>query len=308
ILSAGFTSDGLLRLRLSKAADLVLLRQDPSRLLLTSDADDTTVLPAAGILESDLESASTVTADFGLLEAGAYNLEMTYDVALPTLEYKKIPYEPREDKTPPTVERFYPERELIFADQADVQVVFSEPIDTTSLTTGTFILKDKSDAAAAFDRQWTDPFHLRLMPESLAEGQTYTLSITEFDVVDRAGNLLGDSLRSFFFSTMDPDSLGAVSGEIIIEYPDRRTKPVRLAFSQVGGRLTYNVKATEGNFSASLPAGKYLLTGFIDSNLNGEQDHGSIHPLALAETGAAHPDTIVVRARFETARIQFVFR
>jgi hypothetical protein len=57
-----------------------------------------------------------------------------------------------------------------------------------------------------------------------------------------------------------------------------------------------------------LPGGKYLMSGFIDSDLDGERDNGSIHPFRLAETAASYPDTISVRPRFETTGITFEFR
>jgi hypothetical protein len=57
-----------------------------------------------------------------------------------------------------------------------------------------------------------------------------------------------------------------------------------------------------------LPGSKYLLSGFIDSDLDGKKGKGSIDPFRLAETSASYPDTIAVRPRFETAEIKFEFK
>ncbi len=145
-------------------------------------------------------------------------------------------------------------------------------------------------------------------PSELKEGTSYILSVTEFEIADMAGNLLGDSLRAYPFSTLDSDSLGSISGEVVVEIAGQQNSPTVLQFARVGDQQVFDVSVSERKFRVDVPAGKYLLSGFVDSDLDGQKGNGSIYPFHLAETSATYADTISVRARFETAGIQFVFK
>ena len=76
---------------------------------------------------------------------------------------------------------------------------------------------------------------------------------------------------------------------------------------EISSQLEYSRKTTDRRFKFELPAGKYLLSGFIDRNENDELDHGRLNPFVPAETDAVYTDTVSVRARFETAGIEFLF-
>jgi hypothetical protein len=123
-----------------------------------------------------------------------------------------------------------------------------------------------------------------------------------------SGNLLGDSLEIFSFKTYNIDSLGEVSGEVEIASSLDSISTPYLVFRNVEGDFEYTQPVKQRNFKFSLPGGKYLLAGFIDSNQNGRYDPGYLKPWRLAETYAIYPDTIRIRPRFETADIEFKFR
>ena len=90
--------------------------------------------------------------------------------------------------------------------------------------------------------------------------------------------------------------------------PGRTNDEVLLTFAQVGSNQEYELPVSGRNFSIELPAGKYVLSGFVDSNGNGEKDAGSVQPFEFSESRAVLADTVAVRARFETAGIEFLFR
>jgi hypothetical protein len=236
-----------------------------------------------------------------------YNLELTYDVLQPSLFSRSIEVELLGDKNAPNVERFFPDAAPKFAEQIEIQVVFSEPLDTTKISDGTFELREK-ETKVELSHQWRDAFHLLLKPIELKEGFTYRLAVTEFDLIDLAGNVLGDTLREFAFTSLSSDSLGSISGEVVMDIAGKADDPAMLFFKKVGGRQVHDLQVSGRSFKIEVPAGKYLLTGFIDSDFDGEKGNGTIQPFRLAETSAVHPDTIAVRARFETAGIKFEFR
>ena len=119
---------------------------------------------------------------------------------------------------------------------------------------------------------------------------------------------MGDSLISYNFSILDTDSLGAISGRVVVDLPDKSNLPIKLFFNKTGSKDSFKLNIDSEEFKIDVPAGKYLLSGFIDSDLNGEKGNGTIFPFRLAETMAFYPDTISVRARFETSEILFEFK
>ena len=181
------------------------------------------------------------------------------------------------------------------------------------MTAGSFVLEDEEEQAVPLTLRWEDRLHLRLIPDKLQPGRQYRLAVTEFEIADLSGNLLGDSLRHYRFSTLGSDSVGSVSGKIAMELPDREFDPIVLSFKElaVGGRRggkQIELVITKPAFRIELAAGKYLMSGFVDSDSDGKRLAGSIFPYRLSETLALYPDTIIVRPRFETTGITFVFK
>jgi hypothetical protein len=308
VISAAFTADRLLKVRLSREIPLDLLRRSPSNIMLRSQEDTNKVYAANSFLESDTTKTSVLNCHLGYLSEGVYDLELTYDVSKPTIHYRGIQVKIVEDKNSPTVVRFYPDQTPQFVDKIKVQAVFSEPLYTARITEGTFVLHKNPDMEVPLSCEWQDAFHLILRPSELKEGASYTLSVTEFEIADMAGNLLGDSLRKYPFSTLDSDSLGSVSGEVVAEIAGQQDSPTVLSFKKVGTNQIFDLSVSGRKFKIDVPAGKYLLSGFVDSDLDGQKGNGSIYPFHLAETSASYADTIAVRARFETTGIKFEFK
>jgi len=209
---------------------------------------------------------------------------------------------------PPAITTFTPAAAPVFARDLHVSIAFSEPIDTTGLNAQSFTLWQGKTTPLGYHHTWDDPFHLSITPDSVVAGASYRLDITEPDLRDLAGNPLGDTLKSYSLATLADDSLGSVTGSITIDLPDRRLSPVMLTFRQVPSGQTFPLTSTDRQIRLPLPAGKYLLSGFIDANKNGRRELGSIDPFTLSETFARYPDTVAVRARFETTGLTLVFR
>ena len=308
IISVTFTPSRLVKIRLTREIPTDWLRKDPARLRLVSTEDSSIVYPSLGFLESDKTDAAILNSFFGEIAGGAYRLECVPDTTLPPLVYERLDVADGEDGERPEVTAFRPGPEPVFLEQAELEATLSEPLDITRITGESFILMDASGHGLPLRYTWVDPFHVRFESAEVKPGGKYRLAVTEFDIVDLAGNTLGDSLRSYDFSVLDDDSLGSVAGTIDIGLPDRQESIVALQFSKVGTDQVFDLTATAGIFAGNLPAGRYLLSGFIDSDRDGKRFAGSIYPFQLSETQAIHPDTIAVRARFETTDIQFNFR
>ena len=134
------------------------------------------------------------------------------------------------------------------------------------------------------------------------------MKVTDFEIADLSGNVKGDSLSEISFATINPDSLGTISGDIEIQLDSGKTAPVVLEFVKLDNRQIFVLPVTERVFKINVPAGKYFATGYIDSDADSIRGHGLAIPYRLSETATEYPDTIAVRARFETAGIKIVFR
>ncbi len=308
ILTAVGTRDNLVRIRLNKPVTMSLLGSHPSNLLLRPLDDSLRVYPAHGLLEADQEESATLTAYLGELPEGEYAVELTYSVDQPPLRFDSLSFEVQEDDALPTIVGFEPDEKPQFVQQIEMQMRFSEPIDTSRLSDQSFVLWQGEGTPVNLSWKWKDPFRLEFASSDLAAGQKYRLDATEFELIDLTGNVLGDSLKSYPFATLNDDSLGSASGETSVLIADRVDSPVQLTFKSVTDGRIFDVAVDNKKFDLILPPGKYLLSGFIDHDTNEERFDGSLFPFRLAETQAFHADTVAVRARFETAGIVFEFK
>lgn len=307
ILSAAYAPDRMLRLRLSKPIDPQPLFKNPRWCLLTS-ADSALVRAAEAVLESSDEPLAVLNFYPGELPAGDYSLLLTYDEARAPLAFETIKATALKDENPPQLARFFPDDIPRFVNEIEIELTFTEPLDTTLITAETFLFWKQPDVPVGLTPSWRDPLRLLLNPDTLEAGGRYRLDITEFELADRAGNRLGDSLGTRSFHVIDTDSLGSIAGATVVAIEGKGSDPIVLKFEGIGGKRSFDLATMPGDFRVELPAGKYLLSGFVDSNGDGKKGNGSVTPYMLAETMAVFPDTIAVRARFETAGIQVEFR
>jgi hypothetical protein len=304
IISVRYTPDRLLKVRLSGAIDPLHLSENLTSARLISETDSAVSYTAGGLQEAPEQPTSLMNLYYSDVVDGTYRLEMKYAPDLPPLSYDSVVIVAAEDKVEPQMLSFMPDATPRFVRDIQITAQFSEPLDTTLLTETTFELWQDTTSEVKLTRQWLDPFRLRFGTTDLKPGQSYRFKMIEFDVVDRAGNLLGDSLTTYSFRTLDADSLGSVAGKVSIDLADRQSDSVLLTLRQYGTQYEYTLPVEAGEFSIDVPAGKYALSCFVDSDGNGRRTLGSIYPYELSETFAAHPDTIKVRTRFETGGIE----
>jgi len=313
IISAVATSDGLLRVRLNRPIDPTWLGHQPEKLQITALTDSVNYYTEA-ILEATEDESSVVTAYVPNLVEGFYRLNVDYSSTGMPMTYDSVHFRRIEDKFPPTLIKTEPSNPTLFAHAVALRHTYSEPIDTLQLTDQTFSLWESDSLLVPITLQWEDRFHLTLTPGRILPAQRYRLDITEFDLVDLSGNQLGDSVRSMTFSTHNADSLGSISGNILISALPNQNASAYFTFQLVGTSQWFDLVVEPDlslqndvgrAFSLEVLPGKYLLRGFVDRDGDDKLTPGGIRPFRVSETRAIYPDTIAVRARFETAGIQF---
>ena len=305
ILNVTVNPDGLLRTRLSRSIGLEFLKAQPDLAVMVDEADSLMRFPALTFQEYQDDSATMLSFWFGSLPAATYELRLDGDE---TMRFDGVEVSATEDNTEPTILALTPEDDSpIMMVDLDLGINFSEPIDKTGLTPQTFVLTNlATEEVLLVQLAWRTLMAISLEPEGLESGQSYRLDITEFELADLAGNRLGDSLRSQTITLVNEEDLGAISGLLKVLVAGRENDPIELTIENVDNRASYRQMVLTGEFVVAVPAGKYLLKGFVDSDRNGTAGYGSLDPFAYAETQAVHADTIAVRARFETAGIEFI--
>lgn len=118
----------------------------------------------------------------------------------------------------------------------------------------------------------------------------------------------GKDTITIAFRTEDPDQTGEISGKL-----SQWNSSLGLPFIElrlVGSNLKpyiFHVKNEAFNLK-QIPAGKYVITGFLDENNNSLWDYGQVQPWKKPEIRFTLPDTLRVRARWSIEEIEIPVR
>ena len=138
-------------------------------------------------------------------------------------------------------------------------------------------------------------------PDTLWPTQSEVLvTLNSPDIQDLAGNSLADSVYQLRFSTLNADTLTAISGEVK-DFRKTAGGPFYLTARSVEKPVQkYEIKTPRaGNyeFAAILP-GRYVIEGYRDEDQNGKFSYGSVLPFVAAERFFVYPDTFQVKSRW----------
>jgi len=308
IISAGRASDGLIKMRFSRPLPTEKVTADPGVFSFVSLADSNVRFQANAAVFDERTSTSSVALMTEDMPLGEYSVRFSFDTTRSPVEFSPLEIAATEegaDQTPPGIIANSPRNAPHMIEAVELLLYFNEPIDTTRLTSETFILSEKPEGRVGLTTSWRDPLTLELVPDTLRSGLQYSLDVTEFEVADMSGNLLGDSLVSFPFSTMHADSLGWISGQVTVTISGKELDPVRLEFTNLSTYQDYFASADSLSYKLAVPGGKYVVKGFVDSDRDSTLSGGSLFPFRSAETFFRFDDTIAVRARFETDGVDF---
>ncbi|MDF1545072.1 MAG: Ig-like domain-containing protein [bacterium] len=303
IVLARLGVNGMLRLRLKEEVETGPLGNNLSWLTLESDSDPNLILSATALLETYLDRSRSLNYYVPNTGPGLYRVRLLLPGKTEPLLFDSLLVDEAADLIAPELIKFLPGSLPVLKEEAALAFYFSEPLDDSLFTDGTILLWQDSITQEPFSSYWESELELRLDAPSLKPGR-YTVSMVEFEIADPSGNKLGDTLKQLQFTLLDPDSLGSVSGRCFSSLTDSASQLLlRFEKYQNGSIHEQLLRGTE--FNLDLPAGSYRMTGFVDRNRNGRRDAGSLEPLTYSETYSVYPDTVKVRARFETTGLEF---
>jgi uncharacterized protein (DUF2141 family) len=201
----------------------------------------------------------------------------------------------------------------IFLDN-QVKIFFDQPPEKKSVE-NSFSLINEIDSSVKGRGDWENPTTFIFIPESLFSGKIEYKVKLEGEVKDLSGNLLKKTPFEFGFTTIDPETLGSLSGKVELldkekKGPARPGEIVIIAQRLEPPKINYQkVLEKPGNFlfDAILP-GEYIVSAFIDEDGNKKFSLGNLYPFVPSELKVFSPDTVSVRSRWETEGVDLKFK
>ncbi len=190
--------------------------------------------------------------------------------------------------------------------EAQLLLDFSLPVDSGSVIRNTqFIDADSQKVAGIWN--WENLQRVAFQPlEKLKPGETYRYRVSTGGIFSIWGDTLADSLITGTFFTVKADEFGSVSGNV---FPAVDSDVYITIHPVKRGGFSESVRAgsDQAFYFPFVPAGRYLLSGFLDSDGNGKYTPGSLIPFGYSEIFHFSADTIRVRKRWEVADVPFTF-
>lgn len=208
------------------------------------------------------------------------------------------------DTVGPYLLEYLPENlERDVPDLTPVRVIFDEEITADSLPVLIFGTPD-----TPIPYNWKiEHATLFITPiDSIAAMGDIQVSVALNAISDRFGNYGADSTLTWTFSVLPHDTLGKILGTIR-DLDTTAMGTFILEANRLGGfsdwRGVWDVAENGQFYLPWMLPGQYRLTAFRDEDQSGNYSYGIPHPFSPAERFAFYPDTITVRARWETAGI-----
>ena len=188
-----------------------------------------------------------------------------------------------------------------------IELLFSEAMQRAALERS-FTLGDTLGHTVSGRFGWKNSAHVIFAPDKeLAAKTFYRVTMPVDSVFDLIGNKLADTLFVKRFTTIDPDTLSEISGQIIDQD------------STASGAFLLTAKPTSGNshelwiagpgayrFERILP-GIYTIQIFRDADGNKQYSLGEAFPFKPAERYYVYPDSIHVRSRWPNEGNDIIF-
>jgi len=191
-----------------------------------------------------------------------------------------------------------------------MELHFSKAMNPNSLRPN-FQLRSPSGQMVLGNLTWASPALAKFKPlESLESLSNYSIVVKLDSIVDLAGNALGKGTRTFLFTTLDVDTLSAISGTLIDE-DSTASGAIYLQATpaEPGGQVYELVLEKPGPYTfANILPGTYIIEAFRDGDHNGQYSFGRALPFQPAERFVVHSENIKVRSRWPNEGNDIIFK
>jgi len=187
---------------------------------------------------------------------------------------------------------------------------FNEAMNRESFEQSFYLLDSTGlDVPGTF--AWSTPASVKFTPANFLRSLvTYRATAKLDSVFDLAGNAAADSTFQIHFTTLNADTLSALSGTVVDQDSTAKARFFLKVKQNNKNGQSYEIQLNEPGpyeFKGILP-GIYSLEGFRDRNKDGEYSFGQAFPFQPAERFVVYPDTIKIRARWPNEGNDLVFK
>jgi uncharacterized protein (DUF2141 family) len=192
----------------------------------------------------------------------------------------------------------------------EIKLIFDEPPDHPSVESF-FSLSDSMGVLISGKSRWENPNTFIFAPDTLFLGKMkYQIKLKSQKIFDLFGNPMTDSVLFLTFITLNPDTLGSISGKVeALRESISGDIVLTLSLFDKGGKRYQKILPQPGSFLfENILPGKYMVDAYVDLNKDGNLTIGNPKPFVLSEPSTFFPDTVIVRSRWETGGIELKFR
>ncbi len=183
-----------------------------------------------------------------------------------------------------------------------LNIKFSEAISEESKSSAITILDSDSEYVqyglkSVYPNLWE--VHTE---EGWKSNEVYSLHVNLGELKDLKGNPAADSVWTMKFRTVNTDTFGIIIGKVLRDAKSNAPLYITASTLKIRGRQVTAKVSEEGSFRIEnvLP-GIYFLSVYEDKDNNGKFSKGQLAPYQTAELYYRSPDTVRVRARWETS-------
>ena len=230
--------------------------------------------------------------------------DLNYLPILPDSNFAFFQGSPLPDTTKPSYVAMQPHDSSKFVlSFTPLHFYFSKAMQPESIQDNLVVADTLGDTLKG-DIKWPEQSHYIFEPtEKFASERFYRVALPVDSVFDLAGNPLADTLFQRQFTSVNPDTLTAISGTVF-DTDTTATGPfyVRAFSANEQNENGYKISIEEPgpySFENMLP-GSYTIELYRDEDENGRFSYGKAFPYEPAERYWIYPDTISIRARWPT--------
>ncbi len=212
------------------------------------------------------------------------------------------------DTTGASLRAMLPRENKSFPLDSDVIFDFSEPIIHNTNISDDIQFFDQDSNIVTYKANWIDANTLIVDPENLTPSMNYSLKLSVSKWEDFFNNAFRDSIITYKFRTVNPDTFGIISGTISSD--DYYVTKLKIGCSRKGKSEVLRVVQPDsfGSFRINnLMPEDYKLFSWYDIDENNEYNKGKLIPFELPEKRIFYTDIITVRSRWETEEVQLKF-
>ncbi len=193
---------------------------------------------------------------------------------------------------------------------AEIKMLFDEPPMHTAVESS-FSLLDSLGVLTTGESRWLNPNTFAFSPYNLlAGGMKYQARLECGSIKDHIGNPMSDSVLVVAFTTLSPDALGSLSGDVQIlgESTSEEIVVTLTLMEQTKERYQKSLPKPGLFLFENMLPGKYMVGAYVDLNGDRNLTIGNPKPFIPCEPFTFFPDTLTVRSRWETQGVELKFR